>query len=144
VAAAGTTGGIAVLPFQNRTGDPRYDWYGENTADLLHVVLAQGGGQVIGKPRLFEVLHELKVEGPRSLEDPTLFSEVARRSGATLLVRGDALRLAGSIILTAEVVDVATGRVIGAERVTGVNEDNMLEKVDELGRLLGPRLEAVR
>jgi TolB-like protein len=76
--------------------------------------------------------------------DASVATEVARRSGATLMVHGDVLRLAGAVLLTAEIVDVATGRVLGAERITGVDEQNMLAKVEELGQLLRARLKEVK
>jgi TolB-like protein len=144
-AAATARPAIAVMMFENRTGEPRYNWYADNTGDLLRVVLAQlGQMDVISKQRLMDVLGEMKVAGDPPVIDSRISTDVARKSGATLMVRGEALRLAGSVILTAEMVDVGTGRVMGAERVTGVNEENMLDKVDELGRLLSRRLEVVR
>jgi TolB-like protein len=136
---------VAVVPFENGTGEARYNWYAENTADLLRVVVAQLGNlDVISKQRLYDVLREVRGKtGDAGTLDPSVATEVARRSNARLMIRGEALLVGGSVILTAEVVDVASGRLLGAEKVTGVDEENMLEKVDELGRLLGERLKAI-
>jgi eukaryotic-like serine/threonine-protein kinase len=142
VAPASSRPALAVMMFENRTGETKYNWYGENTADLLRVVLSQlGKVDVISKQRMVDVAREMNAKSDAL--DPSLATEVARRSGASWLVHGDALLVAGAVVLTAEIVDVTTGRVIGAERVTGVNEENMLDKVDELGRLLGERLKVI-
>jgi TolB-like protein len=136
---------LAVLTFENRTGDAALDWYGRGAAELLGVELARlPNVDVISRQHLYDVLGQLKARTPATALDASVATEVARRSGATYMVRGDVIRLAGSVILTAEVVDVRSGRVIGAERVTGVDEKNMLGKVEELGALLRNRLEEVK
>jgi TolB-like protein len=143
VAATSAKPALAIMTFENATGDSRLNWYGENTSELLRVVLAQlDNVSVISKQRLFDVLREMKVEGDAS--DPRVATEVAKKSGAAYVIRGNALMVGGSVVLTAEVVNVADGTVIGAERVTGVDEENMLDKVDELGRLLSERLKVIR
>jgi TolB-like protein len=145
VAATSGRPTVAVMAFENRTGDPRYNWYGSATAELLGVVLAQLPNlDVISKQRIYDVLRELKVKVEEPAQVARAATEAAKRSGARLMIRGDTLLLSGSVILTAEVVEVGTGRVLGAERVTAVNEENMLERVDELGRLLSERLKVLK
>ena len=90
------------------------------------------------------MLGELKSRGRPAALDASVATEIARRSGATLMVHGDVLQLSGDVIVTAEIVDVASGRALGALRVTGLNEKNMLDKVEELGGLLRDRLKEVK
>jgi serine/threonine protein kinase/TolB-like protein len=136
---------LAVMMFENRTGDEHLNWYGTSTGELLGVELAQlPNVDVISKQRIYDVLGGLKTNGHTPVLDASVATEVARRSGATLMVHGDVLRLAGAVLLTAEIVEVATGRVLGAERVTEVNEQNMLSKVEGLGQLLRERLKEVK
>jgi TolB-like protein len=136
---------LAVMPFENRTGSSRLDWYGNGAAELLGVDLAQlPNVDAISKQRLYDVLGEMRPKGNPGGLDASVATEVARKSGATLMVRGDALELGGSVVLTAEIVDVKTGRVIGAERITGVDEKNMLEKVEQLAASLKDRLKEVK
>jgi len=59
---------------------------------------------------------------------------VARRAGARYMVRGEILELAGSIIMKTEIVEVDGGRLVAAQRVSGITDANLLDKIDELGR----------
>jgi TolB-like protein/tRNA A-37 threonylcarbamoyl transferase component Bud32 len=134
---------VVVLAFENRTGDTKMNWYGANAAELLAVELAKlPNVDVISKQRLFDALKELHKDATQV--DAAVATEVAKRANATLMVRGDTLMVGEAVLLTAEVLDVSSGRVIAAERVTGVTQQNLLEKVDELGNLLREKLKAVK
>jgi TolB-like protein len=134
---------VAVLAFENRTGDPKLNWYGVNAAELLAGELAKlPNVDVISKQRLYDALKELHKDA--TAIDQTVATEVAKRSNATLMVRGDTLLLGEDVVLKAEVVEVGSGRLLAAERVTGVTQKNLLAKVDELGNLLRDKLKAVK
>jgi serine/threonine protein kinase len=141
-----TTGkpAVAVLAFENNTGDPKLSWYGSNAAELLAVDLSKMPNvDIISKQRIFDVLKQLKMEKMPTL-DSQVSTEVAKKSGARIMVRGSTLMLGGAVVMQAEVSDVASGKVLAAERVTGVTEKNMLEKTDELGGMLRERLKDVK
>jgi serine/threonine protein kinase len=142
-AAASGRPTIAVLAFENRTGDPKMNWYGVNAAELLAGELAKlPNVDVISKQRLYDALKELNKNA--TAVDQTVATEVAKRSNATLMVRGDTLQFDKDVVLKAEVVEVTSGRLLAAERVTGVTQQNLLSKVDELGSLLREKLKAVK
>ena len=135
---------VAVLPFENRTGDEKMNWYGPNAAALVAVALARlPNVDVISKQRIFEVMQGLK-QGRSATSDAGVSTEAARKSGATLMVRGEALLVAGKLLLTAEVVEVSSGKILDAERVSDVNDQNMLDKVDELSRQVAVKLGGAR
>ncbi len=135
---------VAVLAFENSTGDTKLSWYGTNAADLLSVDLSKlTNVDVISKQRVFDVLKQLKMEKAPTL-DAQVATEVAKKSGARIMVRGDTLMLGGAVVLQAQVSEVSSGKVLAAERVTGVTEQNMLEKTDELGGMLRERLKDVK
>lgn len=134
---------VAVLAFENRTGDPKLNWYGVNAAELLAVDLAKlPNVDVISKQRLYDALKELHKDA--IAVDQSVATEVAKRSNATLMVRGDTLLLGEDVVMTVEAVEMASGRLLAAERVTGVTRQNLLAKVDELGNLLREKLKAVK
>lgn len=134
---------VAVLAFENRTGDPKLNWYGVNAAELLAVDLAKlPNVDVISKQRLYDALKELHKDAVAV--DQSVATEVAKRSNATLMVRGDTLLLGEDVVMTVEAVEMASGRLLAAERVTGVTRQNLLAKVDELGNLLREKLKAVK
>lgn len=135
---------VAVLAFENSTGDPKLAWYGKNATELLAVDLSKlTNVDVISKQRVFDVLKQLKMESMPTLDSQNA-TEVAKKCGARLMVRGDTLLLGGNIVLKAEISEVGDGRLLGAEKVTGVTEKNMLDKADELGGLLRDRLKDVK
>ncbi len=143
-AQAATKPAVAVLTFENSTGDAKLAWYGKNAADLLAVDLAKlTNVDIISKQRVFDVLKQLKMESMPTL-DAANATEVAKKSGAKYMVRGDTLMAAGNIVLEAEISEVSSGRLLAAEKVTGVTEKNMLDKADELGGLLRDRLKDVK
>jgi len=134
---------VAVLAFENRTGDPKMNWYGVNAAELLAGELAKlPNVDVISKQRLYDALKELHKDA--TAVDQTVATEVAKRSNDTLMVRGDTLLLGEDVVMKAEVVEVSSGHLLAAERVTGVTQQNLLSKVDELGNLLREKLKAVK
>ncbi len=136
---------VAVLAFENHTGDARFNWYGANAAELLAADLARlPDVEVISRQRIYDVLREMNLAEKAPALDANAATGVARKSGATLLVRGETLLLSGSITLKAEVVDVATGKLLDAEQVTGVDDQNLLAKVDELGGLIAEKLKTSR
>jgi len=144
VEAASTKPAVAVLAFENSTGDPKLTWYGSNAAELLAVDLSKlNNVDIISKQKIFDVLKVLKMEKMPTL-DSQVSTEVAKKSGARIMVRGSTLMLGGAVVLQAEASEVGSGKVIAAERVTGVTEKNMLEKTDELGGMLRERLKDVK
>jgi tRNA A-37 threonylcarbamoyl transferase component Bud32/TolB-like protein len=143
-AAAGRPA-VAVVAFENRTGDAKYAWYGSNAAELLAVDLARlANVDIISKQRIYEVLQEMRTKDGMPPMEAGVATEVARKVKAGILVRGDTLLLGGKIILKAEVMDVVSGRLMAAERVTDVTEQNVLAKLDELGSLLREKLKTVK
>jgi serine/threonine-protein kinase len=125
---------LAMLNFENRAGQPRFDRYGQGATELLTVDLARALTNVdmVSSQRLFDVLAGMK-KGMAQL-DRTVATEVARRAGARYMVRGEILELAGSIIMKTEIVEVDGGRLVAAQRVSGITDANLLDKIDELGR----------
>ncbi len=141
-AAGGPSGGaasgrptVAVLAFGNHTGEPARNWYGTSAAELLAADLSR--------------LLNVEVTNVPAL-DARAAAEAARKSGATLLVRGETTLDSGSagsagvppasVTLKAEVVEAATGKVLDAGQVAGVDDKNMLAKVDELAGLIAEKL----
>lgn len=145
IPAASLTGrpSLAVMNFENHTGDDRFGRYGQGAAELLTVELAHAGNMdLVSSQRMFDVLRELKKEMP-SL-DRTVATEIARRCGARLMLHGNVLKVADSVILKAEIIEVQSGRLVSAQRVVGVDDRNLLEKIDELSRLVREDLKALR
>ncbi len=136
---------LAVMNFENRTGEERYGRYGVGASELLTVELARAAGgrvDLVSSQRLFDVLREMNKQ--MQALDRTVATEVARRCGARYMLHGELLKLPEAIVLKTELVEVETGRLVSAQRVVGLNDQNLLEKIDELSRLVGEDLKGLK
>ena len=60
------------------------------------------------------------------------------------MVHGEILKLADSVIMKTEIIDVETGRLVSAQRVVGVDDKNLLDKIDELSRQMLQDMKGLR
>jgi TolB-like protein len=106
-APAGDAALVFVAPFANLAGDPADDWIGVGIAEAIAIDLQMGGARV--------------VRGPAGPDGPGPDGGLAagRRAGADRMVNGAYQRLADRIRVTARLVDLATGAVLGSSTVTG-------------------------
>lgn len=123
---------LAVLVFQNRTGDPSMDWLRLGLADLLITDLAQSPElRVAGTDEVYRALEAQ--DGLREpVTSPELAARVAAQTRASKVVLGSFFKAGETLRLTAQVQDVASGKVIAAELVEGVGESSLFQMVDEL------------
>ena len=142
----GDRSALAIFPFKNTTGDSKLDWYCQGVAEWLSVDLAKLGNiDVISSLRLLDSARGLKMEA-KSLNslDPAQAVEIARQAGARYLLGGTALALGSDIFIAAEVIDVSSGKVAVALRITGLAEKNLTAKLEELAGGLRQELQKVR
>jgi serine/threonine protein kinase/Tfp pilus assembly protein PilF len=120
---------IAVLTFTNVTRDPSDDWIGTGiaetvTADLKNVQdLA-----VIGRGQISELLNAMR---PSETASEHLPVEIGRRLGAWWVVSGAYQRLGERIRVTAQLVEVLTGKLIRTVKVDG-RVDEIFELQDRI------------
>ena len=130
---------VAVLYFENMTDSRDPGRLGPITGNLLVTSLAQSPGvDVLGTERVLDVLRRLGRDG-RAL-DRGMALEVARRAGAGRLVAGSILQVSPTLVMTAELVDAKSGRVLDAFRVEGEPGQTVFQVVDQIGRRLVSRL----
>ena len=137
---------LAIFPFENQTGDSRLDWYGQGAAEWLSVDLAKLANlDVISSHRLLDAARSLTAE-TKSLTTLELAraTEIAQLVHARYLLRGATLKLGGDVFVKAEIVEMATGKVVAAQRITGLQEENLTAKLEELSALLRQDLQTLR
>jgi TolB-like protein len=130
---------LAILNFQNRTGQPRYDRYAVSATEALTAALSRPGAPVdlVSTQRLMDELQAVNAKNgaSNSALDLSAAIALARRCGARYLLRGELRLLEGELILTSQVIEAPTGRVVFSRQVNGLDDNNLLDKLDELGRL---------
>lgn len=133
---------LAIFSFENQTGDSALDWYGKGAAEWLSVDLAKLVNlDIISSHRLLDAGRLLNPDAKSltSLETSRA-TEIAQNVHARYLLRGATLKLGSDVFVKAEVIEVASGKVVVAQRITGLTEQNLTGKLEELAGLLRQEL----
>ncbi len=132
---------LAVLYFENVTGDPSVDWLRTGLTDMLVTNLSQSPDlRVLSTQRLYQILDETGHRDDRSLSGQVV-ATVARQAQATTALVGSFVRAGERIRIQASLQDPRTGEVIASERVEGDPDAGLFVLVDDLTGRLRKRLE---
>lgn len=115
---AASTDTIVTMPFENLSGRAEYNWVGESFAAAL-ADLFDKPGLVAIRPDERNVAYKQEGLPPTAILTRATMIKIAERAGATLVVMGT-YRIAGegrdsTIAITARVVDIREGRLVGKE-----------------------------
>jgi TolB-like protein len=131
---------VAVLAFDNASGQPRYDPLGRGIAAMMMTDLSHVAGvQLVERDRLQDVLAELQLQQSHHV-DPATAQRVGRIAGAEYIVTGALSALQPRMRIDTRVVRVETGEIVKTASVTG-NEDRFFELQDRLANELIDGLE---
>src|SRR5262249_5479282 len=134
-AAAAPVPAVAVLYFDNDTGDKSFDPLGKGLADMMVTDLAGVPGiQVVEREKLEALLQELKLQRTRYF-DPKTAQKIGRGVGAEYAVTGSFVSIAPDIRIDVRVIRINTGEVVTARKVTG-GKDRFFELQQELAAAL--------
>lgn len=115
---AASTDTIVTMPFENLSGRAEYNWVGESFAAAL-ADLFDKPGLVAIRPDERNVAYKQEGLPPTAILTRATMIKIAERAGAILVVMGT-YRIAGegrdsTIAITARVVDIREGRLVGKE-----------------------------
>jgi tetratricopeptide (TPR) repeat protein/TolB-like protein len=134
---------IAVMYFDNNTGDASLDWMRTGLTDMLVTNLSQSAEfEVVGTDRLVQILSDLRRADDRAISADVI-QEIARRARVDKVVVGSYVRAGGTMRISARLQDAQSGRIVTAERVEGIGESALFNLVDELTRRFRTRLAAL-
>ena len=127
---------VAVLYFENNTGDQTLDWMRTGLTDMLVTDLSQSSDiEVVGTDRVVQILQEMKRVDDRMLSADVV-QAVADRAHVDHVVLGSYIKAGDTIRISARLQDARSGRVVKAERVEGPGTSAVFALVDELTRRL--------
>ncbi len=132
--AAGPVASLAVLPFRNGTGDPRYDWVRAGLPDVLHTELQQAALlRLAGDDRIAGVLKSLRLPEDEEVR-PAVLTRLASLAGVDNVTTATFLRAGDLFRIEATVVRVGPSSAVPAApiRVEGRGEESIFSLVDEL------------
>ena len=109
---------IAVIPFENLSGRPEYNWIGESFAQELALLLDKPGLSAI-QPEERDVAYKQEGLPTTAILTRATMIKIAERAGANLVVMGT-YRVNGEgresqIAITARTVNISEGRLMGRE-----------------------------
>jgi len=125
---------VAVLYFENNTGDASLDWMRTGLTDMMVTDLSQSTDiEVLGTDRLVQILQELRRAEDRVISADVV-QEIASRAAVDNVLVGSYVKAGGTIRISARLQEARTGRIVSAERVEGAGESSVFALVDELTR----------
>src|SRR5688500_1031397 len=131
---------VAVLYFDNNTGDASLDWMRTGLTDMIVTDLSQSTNiEVLGTDRLVQILQEMKRADDRVISADVV-QEIARRAGVDKVLVGSYVKAGDTIRISARLQEAATGRIVTSERVEGNGQSALFGLVDELTRRFRSRM----
>jgi serine/threonine protein kinase len=125
---------LAVLYFENNTGDEGLDHWRKMLSDLLITDLAQSKYlRILSGDRLFKILSDINRLEAKTFSADVL-DEVASRGRVQHLLLGKYAKLGDVFRIDIQIQEANTGEIISSIRVEARGEAEVFTKVDELTR----------
>jgi tetratricopeptide (TPR) repeat protein len=137
---------LAVMPFANATGDPRFDWVRSGVTSVVRTGLLQAKAlRLAGDDRVQEILDLLK---PAAGEEtrPSTVQRVGRLVGVDQVLVGSLVRIGSGFRIDASLMQIGESG-IGTTRpivLDGENEAAILKMMDDLTRRVREELGVAR
>ena len=123
---------LAVMYFENNTGDESLDHWSKMLSDLLITDLSQSKYlRILSGEKLYKILSELdQLEAQTYSQD--VLSEVANQGQVNHLLLGKYAKMGDVFRIDVVIQEANTGEIIGSERVEARGEVEVFPQVDEL------------
>jgi serine/threonine protein kinase/Flp pilus assembly protein TadD len=132
---------LAIMYFENNTGDQSLDHWRKALSELLTADLSQSKYlTVMSGDKLFNILDDLNLIDAQSYSSNDL-EEVGSRGGVENIVRGSYTKAGDNFRINIMLQNVNTGELLGSERVEGIGEEGMFTMVDELTKRIKENFE---
>jgi tetratricopeptide (TPR) repeat protein/TolB-like protein len=135
---------LAVLYFDNNTGNTSLDWMRKGLTDMMVTDLSQSPDiEVIGTDRLQQILQDLH-QPTGVVITADIAQQVAQRAGVKSVLVGDFIKAGDTIRISARLQDAKTSKIVSAERVEGVGDSSLFSMIDELTRRIKSKVDTLR
>jgi TolB-like protein/predicted Ser/Thr protein kinase len=133
-----TVPSVAVLYFENLTGDPDLDWLRQGLAEMLVTDLSQSRRlRILSTDRLYQILKDLNRLDER-ITSFEVVREVAERANVGTVLLGSFMKSGDTIRISVKVQEAASGEILASRDVRGEGESGLFAMVDDLSRGLRP------
>jgi serine/threonine protein kinase/Tfp pilus assembly protein PilF len=136
VVSEGNRPSLAVMHFENNTGDENFDHWRKALSDLLIADLGQSKFlKVLSGEKLYDVLKELNLEDSETYSSKDL-KDVASRAGVTYVLMGRFTKAGDKLRVNTSLLEADTEKIIGRDQVEGIGEESLFDIVDQLTKLV--------
>ncbi|MGC2853022.1 MAG: tetratricopeptide repeat protein [Candidatus Acidiferrum sp.] len=130
---------LAILPFQNASGDSALDWLGASLAEMLSTDVGQSAHmRTVSPDRMHQIFNDLRLP-PNSDIDPDTQRRVAELSNADTIVSGKYVKFGDKIHIEATVQDLKHDRRVPL-KIDATSEKEIPGTVDQLAELIRQNL----
>ena len=136
---------VAVLYFDNNTGDASLDWLRKGLTSMMVDDLSQSPDiEVIATDRLQQILDDLHHPNGTAITSD-IARQVAERAGVKSVVVGDFIKVGDTLRISSRLKDARTSAILGgAERVEGTGESTWMKIMDELTQRIRSKVNGLR
>jgi serine/threonine protein kinase/Tfp pilus assembly protein PilF len=125
---------LAVMYFENNTGDENFDHWRKALSDLLVADLSQSKYiMVLSGEKLYNILEELNLLEAKSYSSKVL-KKVSTRGGVQYILVGKLAMAGETLRINALLQEASTGDLMASEMVEGRGEESLFSMVDDLTR----------
>jgi serine/threonine protein kinase/Tfp pilus assembly protein PilF len=126
---------VAVISFENQTGDKSYEYLGKAIPSLLITSLEQRGGlYVVTWERMADLLAQMGEKDAETIDRESGF-RLCRKEGIEAIVLGSFVKAGDMFATDVKVLDVETRRMLKSASSRGEGADSILRtQIDELSR----------
>ncbi|MCK4271412.1 hypothetical protein KAX22_02105, partial [bacterium] len=123
---------LAIMYFENVADPQDSDRIAQMITSLLITDLSESQYmRVVSRQRLYDILRLLGKEDLKII-DKSVASEVAERAGVKWILTGSILQTEPYVILTSEISDASSGKILTSQRVAGEEGEDFFSVVDRL------------
>ena len=125
---------LAVMYFENNTGDESLDHWRKALSDLLIADLSQSKYiMVLSGEQLYNILEELNLLEAKSYSSKVL-KKISTRGGVQYILVGKLAMAGDTLRINALLQEASTGNLMASEMVEGRGEGSLFSMVDDLTR----------
>jgi serine/threonine protein kinase/predicted Zn-dependent protease len=123
---------LAVMYFENNTGDENFDHWRKALSDLLIADLSQSKYiMVLSGEKLYNILEELDLMEAKSYSSRVL-KKISTRGGVQYILVGKLAMAGETMRINALLQEASTGNLMTSEMVEGKGEESLFSMVDDL------------
>lgn len=128
---------IAVISFENQTGESKFDYLQKAIPNLLITNLEQSNlFHVITWERMQDLLGQMGKNDVKTI-DPVLGFEICRREGCNLIVIGSYVKAGDTFVTDVKILDVNTKQLLKSVSARGTGEASILQsQIDDLSKAI--------